>query len=72
MESCKMKSFENWTIWSWNIQINKDETCENKIKWVKKNTQNLFEVNLTIVVDKIWHDYEWGCNTLVQICMGLL
>jgi hypothetical protein len=24
------------TFWSWNIRINKDERCENKIKWIKK------------------------------------
>jgi hypothetical protein len=35
-------------------------------------TQNIFEVNLTIVGVKIWHDLKWGCDNLVQNCMELL
>jgi hypothetical protein len=38
---------------------------------VFKTTDNLFEANLTIVGVKIRHDYEWGCDNLVKVCLGL-
>jgi hypothetical protein len=34
-------------------------------------TQNPFEVILTIVGVKIRNDYKWGCDKIVQGCMGL-
>jgi hypothetical protein len=34
--------------------------------------QNPIEVNMTIDGVKIRHDYKWGCDNLVQDCMGLL
>jgi hypothetical protein len=36
MEARNMKSLGKLTFWSWNIRINKDETCGNKIKWAKQ------------------------------------
>jgi hypothetical protein len=36
-----------------------------------KHKCNPFEVNVTIVGVKIWHDYKWGCDNLVQDCMEL-
>jgi hypothetical protein len=32
MEARNMKSLEKWTFWSWNIRINKDETCGKEKK----------------------------------------
>jgi hypothetical protein len=35
------------------------------------NTQNLFEVNLTIAGVKIGHDPKWGYHNLIQACTSL-
>jgi hypothetical protein len=71
MEARNMKSLEKWIFWSWNIRIKKNETCENKIKWVIK--MGYFTDNKCLQVYRMFHlKLEMGLDSWSQISLIIM